>query len=189
MTCINKENQLILIKRWSVSKSPAWFKIINHRKGGLTCRGQVLRQVIGRVMKRGDQSSTLKRVQSSREILQFAQIHVYRTTDSRDKTRRADRNANTDSPKPHFSPNEMLQEERENRTNKNKRPSFCCRTCMCDFISFQKGVSFSLVHSFINLLLALIVSASSLSGPFSSFCNTCNRGSATCSPTSPVLWG
>jgi len=89
------------------------FKI--NRKGGLTCRGQVLRQIVSRVMKCGDQSPTFERIQSSCEILQFTQIHVYRTVDSQDKNYRdnvnTDCNVNTDPP--HFSSHETLQKERE----------------------------------------------------------------------------
>lgn len=68
----------------------------------LTSRGQVLWQVVSRVMKRGDQSPTLEWIKPCREILQFAEIHVYRGANCRSENCHTDRNVNTDRPRSHF---------------------------------------------------------------------------------------
>lgn len=71
-------------------------------------------------MERGDQSTTLERIQSRREIFQFAQIHVYCAANSWPKKHhRADCDVNSDYPRSHSL--FKLEVRDGNCANKNKK--------------------------------------------------------------------
>lgn len=72
-------------------------------------------------MKRGDQSPALEWIKSCREVLQFAEIHVYRGANCRSEYCHTDRNVNTDRPTSHFSPSKRLAREMRGLRERKQR--------------------------------------------------------------------
>lgn len=136
-------------------------------------------------MKRGDQSPALEWIKPCREILQFAEIHVYRGANCQSENCHTNHNVNIDCPRSHFSSNKVRKREKRGLRERKQRKKLSFGDIEIFFLQFPKKMfTRLLIDRSFSLILCIIVSVSWVFSSF--FCNICNKGLHL--PISPAPW-